>query len=44
MTELVEKLKFVLSQLSIKLKERAELVYFLIHSLDDDFDDDVESP
>ena len=41
MTETAEKLKIELSQLSIK--DRAELAYFLIHSLDDEVDDDVES-
>ena len=41
MTETAEKLKIKLSQLS--LKERAELAYFLIHSLDEEVDYDVES-
>jgi putative addiction module component (TIGR02574 family) len=41
MTETAEKLKIELSQLSTK--ERAELAYFLIHSLDDEVDYDVES-
>jgi putative addiction module component (TIGR02574 family) len=41
MTETAEKLKIKLSQLSTK--ERAELAYFLIHSLDEEVDDDVES-
>jgi putative addiction module component (TIGR02574 family) len=41
MTEIAEKLKLQLSQLS--LKERAELAYFLIHSLDDSIDDDIEA-
>jgi hypothetical protein len=41
MTETAEKLKIKLSQLSVK--ERAELAYFLIHSLDDEVDDEVES-
>lgn len=40
MTETVEKLRLELSQLSIQ--ERAELAYFLIHSLDEDVDNDVE--
>lgn len=40
MTETAEKLKVELSQLSVQ--ERAELAYFLIHSLDEDVDDDVE--
>ena len=40
MTE-AEKLKIELSQLS--MQERAELAYFLIHSLDEDVDDNVES-
>lgn len=40
MTETAEKLKIELSQLSIQ--ERAELAYFLIHSLDEDVDDDAE--
>ena len=35
-----EKLKIELSQLSVQ--ERAELAYFLIHSLDKDVDHDVE--
>ena len=41
MTETAEKLKIELSQLS--MQERAELAYFLIHSLDEDVDDNVES-
>jgi putative addiction module component (TIGR02574 family) len=41
MTETAEKLKIELSQLSTK--ERAELAYFLIHSLDEEVDYDVES-
>lgn len=41
MTETAEKLKIELSQLS--MQERAELAYFLIHSLDEDVDYDVES-
>jgi putative addiction module component (TIGR02574 family) len=41
MTETAEKLKTELSQLSIK--ERAELAYFLIHSLDEEGDFDVEN-
>ena len=41
MTETAEKLKIELSQLS--LQERAELAYFLIHSLDEEVDDNVES-
>lgn len=41
MTETAQKLKIELSQLSIK--ERAELAYFLIHSLDEEVDDDAES-
>jgi putative addiction module component (TIGR02574 family) len=41
MTETAEKLKIELSQLS--LKERAELAYFLIHSLDEAIDEDVKS-
>lgn len=41
MTELAEKLKLELAQLS--LQERAELAYFLIHSLDEEVDPDVES-
>jgi hypothetical protein len=40
MTEIAEKLKVELSQLSIK--DRAELAYFLIHSLEESKDDDVE--
>jgi len=40
MTEIAEKLKVELSQLSIK--DRAELAYFLIHSLEESRDDDVE--
>ncbi|PSB29550.1 addiction module protein [Stenomitos frigidus] len=41
MTETAEKLKRELSQLSTQ--ERAELAYFLIHSLDNAIDDNVES-
>jgi putative addiction module component (TIGR02574 family) len=41
MTETAEKLKTELSQLSTK--ERAELAYFLIHSLDEGSDYDVEN-
>lgn len=41
MTETAERLRIQLSQLSTK--ERAELAYFLIHSLDEDVDDNVES-
>jgi putative addiction module component (TIGR02574 family) len=41
MTETAEKLKIELSRLSIK--ERAELADFLIHSLDEEVDYDVES-
>ncbi len=40
MTETAEKLKIELSHLSTQ--ERAELAYFLIHSLDEDVDDDAE--
>ncbi|MHC5610068.1 MAG: addiction module protein [Nostoc sp.] len=40
MTETVEKLRLELSQLSIQ--ERAELAYFLIHSLDQDVNDNAE--
>jgi putative addiction module component (TIGR02574 family) len=40
MTETAEKLKIELSQLSTK--ERAELAYFLIHSLDEEVDYDIE--
>ncbi|MCW5315580.1 addiction module component [Nostoc sp. KVJ3] len=40
MTETVEKLRLELSQLS--MQERAELAYFLIHSLDQDVDDNAE--
>ncbi|MEH2162611.1 MAG: addiction module protein [Nostoc sp.] len=40
MTEIVEKLRLELSQLS--MQERAELAYFLIHSLDRDVDDNAE--
>ncbi|MEH2191283.1 MAG: addiction module protein [Nostoc sp.] len=40
MTETVEKLRLELSQLS--MQERAELAYFLIHSLDRDVDDNAE--
>ncbi|KYC40644.1 addiction module component [Scytonema hofmannii PCC 7110] len=41
MTETAEKLKLELSQLS--LQERAELAHFLIHSLDEGVNDDVEA-
>jgi putative addiction module component (TIGR02574 family) len=41
MSETAEKLKIELSRLSTQ--ERAELAYFLIHSLDDEVDYDVES-
>ena len=41
MTETAEKLKLELSQLSAQ--ERAELAHFLIHSLDEDINDDVEA-
>ncbi|MBW4561525.1 MAG: addiction module protein [Mojavia pulchra JT2-VF2] len=41
MTETAEKLKLQLSQLSVQ--DRAELAHFLIHSLDEDTDDDVEA-
>lgn len=41
MTETAEKLKIELSQLSVE--ERAELAHFLIHSLDEKIDADVES-
>ena len=40
MSETAEKLKLELSQLSIK--ERAEIAYFLIHSLDEGVDDNLE--
>ena len=40
MTETAEKLKIELSRLS--MQERAELAYFLIHSLDENVDDDAE--
>ncbi|RCJ18367.1 addiction module component [Nostoc sp. ATCC 43529] len=41
MSETAEKLKLELSQLSAK--ERAEIAYFLIHSLDGDIDDNLET-
>jgi hypothetical protein len=41
MTETAEKLKLELSQLS--LQDRAELAYFLLHSLDEDVEGDVEN-
>jgi putative addiction module component (TIGR02574 family) len=41
MTETAEKLKIELSQLPTA--ERAELAYFLIHSLDEEVNYDVES-
>jgi len=40
MTEIIERLKLELSQLSAE--ERAELAYFLIHSLDEKTDNVVE--
>ena len=40
MTETVEKLRLELSQLSIQ--ERAELAYFLILSLDEEVDNDID--
>ncbi len=41
MTETAEKLKLELSQLS--LQDRAELAYFLLHSLDEEVENDVEN-
>jgi putative addiction module component (TIGR02574 family) len=41
MTEIAERLRVELSQLS--LRDRAELAYFLIHSLDEAVDDDAET-
>ncbi|MDZ7960937.1 MAG: addiction module protein [Aulosira sp. DedQUE10] len=41
MSETAEKLKLELSQLSAK--ERAEIAYFLIHSLDDGIDDNLDA-
>jgi putative addiction module component (TIGR02574 family) len=41
MTEIAEKLKAQLSQLS--MQERAELAHFLIHSLDEAVDADAEA-
>lgn len=41
MSETAEKLKLELSQLSAK--ERAEIAYFLIHSLDENIDDNLEN-
>lgn len=41
MSETAEKLKLELSQLSVK--ERAEIAYFLIHSLDEGRDDNLET-
>lgn len=41
MTETAEKLKIELSQLSTQ--ERAELAYFLIHSLDQELNQEVDS-
>jgi Putative addiction module component len=41
MSETAEKLKLELSQLSAK--ERAEIAYFLIHSLDEGIDDNLEA-
>ncbi len=41
MSETAEKLKLELSQLSAK--ERAEIAYFLIHSLDEGIDDELET-
>ncbi|MEB3217310.1 MAG: addiction module protein [Nostocales cyanobacterium 94392] len=40
MSETAEKLKLELSQLSTK--ERTEIAHFLIHSLDEVIDDDLE--
>lgn len=40
MTEIAEKLKLELSRLSVE--DRAELAYFLIHSLDEGIDDEIE--
>jgi putative addiction module component (TIGR02574 family) len=40
-TEIVEKLKLELSHLSIQ--ERAEIASFLMHSLDENTDQDIES-
>lgn len=40
MSETAEKLQLELSQLSVK--ERAEIAYFLIHSLDENIDDNLE--
>lgn len=41
MTEIAEKIKVELLRLSVQ--DRAELAYFLIHSLDEDMDEDVEA-
>ncbi|MGB5961209.1 MAG: addiction module protein [Coleofasciculaceae cyanobacterium] len=41
MSETAQKLKLELSQLSAK--ERAEIAYFLIHSLDEGIDDNLEA-
>jgi putative addiction module component (TIGR02574 family) len=41
MSKIAEKFKLELSQLSVK--ERAELAHFLIHSLDEGIDDDVQT-
>jgi putative addiction module component (TIGR02574 family) len=41
MTETAEKLKIELSHLSVQ--ERAEIASFLIHSLDENADQDIES-
>ncbi|WP_375507153.1 addiction module protein [uncultured Nostoc sp.] len=41
MSETAEKLKLELSQLSAK--KRAEIAYFLIHSLDEGIDDNLET-
>jgi putative addiction module component (TIGR02574 family) len=41
MSETAEKLKLELSQLSAQ--ERAEIAYFLIHSLDEDIDDNLDT-
>lgn len=41
MSETAEKLKLELSQLSAK--ERAEIAYFLIHSLDEGIDHELET-
>lgn len=41
MSKIAEKLKLELSKLSVQ--ERAELAHFLIHSLNEGIDDDVET-